>query len=250
MSIVSRVAFVAGIVVAAAAITPARAQPYWRPGDVFVCASSGYRQNYCAADTRHGVILRRQMSDSACVEGRTWGYDGRGVWVTQGCKGEFQVVGRGRPPRYPPQQGGGGQLVTCNSSGYQQQYCPVDTRGGVSLYRRTSSSSCVRGRSWGVDRGGIWVDDGCQAQFMVGSGWDPGYQPLPPSVFYPAQVLRCESLDGRTARCGANTRGGVQLRRQVSNTPCYEGQNWGWDRHGIWVSGGCRADFSVGGYYR
>ncbi|MBS0456249.1 MAG: DUF3011 domain-containing protein [Proteobacteria bacterium] len=230
---------------------PSHAQTYWRPGDIFVCASSGYRQNYCPGDTRHGVILRRQLSDSACVEGRTWGFDRRGVWVTSGCKGEFQIVSR-RPPRPapPPPPPGGGQLVVCKSSGYQQAFCPVDTRGGVFLSRRTSSSACVRGRSWGADRGGIWVDDGCQAEFIVGTGWGNGYQPMPPSAFIPPSTIRCESTGGRVTRCPAPTRGGVQMRQQLSNTTCYEGQNWGWDRYGIWVSGGCRADFHVGGYYR
>ena len=75
------------------AATQAHAQSYWRPGDVFVCKSTDYRQNYCAADTRGGVMMRRQISGSACIQGRTWGYDRRGVWVTQGCEAEFQVAG-------------------------------------------------------------------------------------------------------------------------------------------------------------
>lgn len=242
------------LAVAAAGLlaSQAHAQAYWRPGDVFVCKSSGYQQNYCPADTRNGVVLRRQLSNSSCISGRTWGFDRRGVWVTQGCAAEFEIVGR-YPPSPRPNQSGpivGGQIVVCRSSGYQQEYCRVDTRGGVRLHRQTSSSACVRGRTWGFDRGGIWVDDGCQGEFMVGGGWDPGYQPLPPSVFVPERVVRCESVDGRMYRCGANTRGGVRIHNQLSRTMCYEGRNWGWDRNGIWVSGGCRADFRIGGYYR
>jgi hypothetical protein len=28
-------------------------------------------------------------------------------------------------------------------------------------------------------------------------------------------------------------------------TACIEDQNWGWDRRGVWVSDGCRAEFRV-----
>jgi hypothetical protein len=57
--------------------------------------------------------------------------------------------------------------------------------------------------------------------------------------------VRCESNDGRRAFCRADTRGGVQLFRQLSDTDCVRNQTWGWDRDGIWVSGGCRADFEL-----
>lgn len=245
MNMFGRGLLVAGIGLMA---SQAHAQGYWRPGDVFVCQSNGYQQNYCNADTRFGVVLRRQISNASCIRGRTWGFDHRGVWVTNGCKGEFEVVARRAPPPPPPAYGG--QMVVCKSSGYQQEYCPVDTRGGVRLARQMSSSECLRGRTWGTDRGGIWVADGCQAEFMVGGGWGQGYQPLPPSVFVPARVVRCESMDGRVNRCQVFTRGGVRVQNQLSNTPCYQGRNWGWDRNGIWVSGGCRADFRIGGFYR
>ena len=37
-------------------------------------------------------VLVRQRSEAACIENRTWGYDGRSVWVDQGCAGDFEVV--------------------------------------------------------------------------------------------------------------------------------------------------------------
>jgi hypothetical protein len=59
-------------------------------------------------------------------------------------------------------------VVTCESYGGRRQTCRVDTRSGeVRLVRRLSDASCVRGRSWGVTNGGVWVDDGCRAQFAV-----------------------------------------------------------------------------------
>jgi hypothetical protein len=35
----------------------------------------------------------------------------------------------------------------------------------------------------------------------------------------------------------------VQLTNQRSGSPCQQGYSWGYDRRGIWVDHGCRADF-------
>ena len=71
---------------------------------------------------------------------------------------------RDYPP--PPRQ----VIVSCNSDGYRERYCPVDTRGGVRLVRQVSNNKgpCIEGRSWGYDRRGIWVTNGCRAEFEVG----------------------------------------------------------------------------------
>ena len=60
-------------------------------------------------------------------------------------------------------------VITCESRGHDRAYCAVDTRGGVRLVRQLSESRCENGRSWGTDRGGIWVSQGCRAQFAIGS---------------------------------------------------------------------------------
>jgi hypothetical protein len=38
-------------------------------------------------------MLSRQLSDSACIQGKTWGWDRKGVWVSDGCRAEF-ILGR------------------------------------------------------------------------------------------------------------------------------------------------------------
>ncbi len=65
-------------------------------------------------------------------------------------------------------------------------------------------------------------------------------------------VFKCESKDREPSYCRADTRGEVVLVRQLSRKPCIEGNTWGVDRRGVWVSGGCRAEFAVSsgrGYY-
>ncbi len=63
-----------------------------------------------------------------------------------------------------------------------------------------------------------------------------------------AESITCESNNGRERYCPANTRGGVTLSSQLSRDGCYQGDTWGYDRSGIWVSGGCRATFHTGSY--
>ena len=70
-------------------------------------------------------------------------------------------------------------------------------------------------------------------------------------IFVPrssAQNISCSSDDGHRRYCPADTRGGVQLLRQRSQSPCQQGYSWGFDRGGVWVDRGCRADFAVSAY--
>ena len=154
-------------------------------GGVVHCESRDYRDNYCPVNTRGGVRLLRQTSRSACWEGETWGYDRRGIWVTQGCAADFELGGgRGDDYGYDRGRGGpwddgygrgrgrdfderGAQRVFCESRDYRYNYCPVRVPSDVDLVHQQSKSECRFNRSWGWDRGGIWVDRGCAAEFVV-----------------------------------------------------------------------------------
>ncbi|MFZ5876570.1 MAG: DUF3011 domain-containing protein [Nitrospirota bacterium] len=58
-----------------------------------VCVSKTGERKACEADTSGGVALQRSTGEAACLLGKTWGYDEQGVWVREGCGGEF-VLGR------------------------------------------------------------------------------------------------------------------------------------------------------------
>jgi len=62
-----------------------------------------------------------------------------------------------------------------------------------------------------------------------------------------ATTLTCSSDSGSRVYCDANTSGGVQMTRQISGSPCRQGETWGYDNRGIWVDRGCRAEFQIGG---
>jgi len=201
------------------------------------CASDDWRRHYCPMDTGAGVQLWKQRSDTDCNFGRTWGYERRGVWVDKGCRGEFVPGNLGSGGGNNWQGWGKNYAVYCASDNGRRNRCPVDTSGGVRLVRKRSDASCNYSYSWGYDRHGIWVDRGCRADFEVGKvGWQP---PM-------SQTVYCASDDGRRNSCRADTTRGVRIVRQRSDADCIYSRTWGYDRGGIWVDRGCRADFEVG----
>jgi hypothetical protein len=161
-TIVFRLALLA-VLGACGAAAPARAA-----ATLVRCESSGFRDNYCPVMTRGGVRLVRQISRAACHQGKTWGYDRHGIWVTEGCVAEFEVESaredwrsRASPPAAK------GEQITCESKDYRYRYCAVRVAREAELVQQLSTSNCRFNRSWGFDRGGVWVDQGCAAVFVV-----------------------------------------------------------------------------------
>ena len=66
------------------------------------CSSKeGERQN-CPADTSAGVALQRSLGPAECLLGKTWGYSGDLIWISDGCSGEFLLGQLATSPRTPP----------------------------------------------------------------------------------------------------------------------------------------------------
>jgi hypothetical protein len=144
------------------------------------CESRNGSFKICNVSTYGYVRLVRQISQSACVAGRTWGYQNNQIWVGNGCRADFEV-GSG-----DSNWEGGARVVTCGSSDGRYSRCFTRTEGTVSLRKQLSNQACVYRRTWGYDQNGIWVDNGCRGQFVVGrggpgSGWGeyPGTWPGP-----------------------------------------------------------------------
>jgi hypothetical protein len=53
------------------------------------CSSKPGERSSCAADTSRGVVLLRSTGAAPCLLGRTWGYDQKSIWVSDGCSGDF-----------------------------------------------------------------------------------------------------------------------------------------------------------------
>jgi hypothetical protein len=53
------------------------------------CRSIDNRYQRCSASTQNRVELVNQLSQTQCQRGRNWGYDGRSIWVDNGCQARF-----------------------------------------------------------------------------------------------------------------------------------------------------------------
>jgi hypothetical protein len=78
--------------------------------------------------------------------------------------------------------------VTCSSQERgDRQHCAADTSAGVALQRSFGASECLLGKTWGYDDMGVWVADGCSAEFIVGAS---GQTEPPQSTVQPAAKKR------------------------------------------------------------
>lgn len=59
--------------------------------DYVTCESRNDRYQSCRISTAGYVTLDRQLSSTACRQGRTWDYNRREIWVDDGCRAQFRV---------------------------------------------------------------------------------------------------------------------------------------------------------------
>lgn len=168
----------------------------------------------------------------------------------------------------------GGDTVNCYSDSDRRAYCQVPWRD-ARLVRQDSQTPCIRGRNWDMDRGGLWVDDGCRGIFQEAGGWgggrpgwgDNGGRPgwgndrdrdrYPPGYGRPdggrpgyagnsGQIVSCDSEDNKRVLCRWPVGPGARLVEQNSDAACREGYSYGFSPQGIWADHGCRAKFDIG----
>ena len=113
-----------------------------------VCSSNGYR-SFCDADTRGGVMLLRELRNSQqCVEGATWGYTDRGVWVDRGCRAQFELT-QAPPPPSPVTRIEPGTIIPVRTDAY------IDSRRADGRIYTSTVTDDVRGDDGrvGIPRG-------------------------------------------------------------------------------------------------
>jgi hypothetical protein len=179
------------------------------------CNSDDGKKHYCQAETHAGVELVKQRSDAPCRKGDSWDYDDSGVWVDKGCRADFLLSGNAGP------ETGGGlvsrRTVRCSSNNGRRNYCNLNTpHARIRLLQQISGSSCVEGTTWGFDARGIWVDQGCRADFTVETGDGLG-----------GQVSRARAgAPGRTCTEAVGAQRAEQLAKQclevspATHPPC------------------------------
>ncbi len=203
-------------------------------GGTIRCESDNNRPRSCQTPWRGRSQLVRQLSGTACIEGRNWQSQGGQVSVNGGCRGEF--ASRRDDPRPPIGNAGS---IRCESNDGRVQTCPTAWRGRSQLVRQLSGSPCVEGRTWQSRGGQITVSGGCRAEFAPERG-------VGPPIGGDAGSIRCESDDGRPRSCDTPWRGRSRLLRQISGSACIEGRTWQSRGGQVSVNGGCRGEFGPG----
>ncbi len=159
------------------------------------CESTNSRRIWCRVNAQGGVRIARQISHSACIEGRTWGSNDRGIWVSNGCRADF-AIRSGRDYRHGNDGYGSndyngssgyssnsgydgrnaygnsdtryiatsGQTVQCDSTGDGRTYCHTEPNHRF-LLGRSRAGNCVEGQTWGTDGQGLWVSGDCRGDF-------------------------------------------------------------------------------------
>lgn len=133
-----------------------------RNRDRVTCQSERNRETFCPAAIGGQVVVARQLSDTACIEGRTWSWNRDGVRVRDGCRAEFEFTRRGGELNPGASNW---QRVTCQSQRDREQFCPAPIEGDVRMARQLSDTACVQRRNWDWTSDGVRVWSGCRAEF-------------------------------------------------------------------------------------
>src|SRR5262249_10404907 len=111
----------------------------------------------------------RSGSLLSCRAGSLGALAGRGALL-----GAFVALGAGRQVLAQPV----GVTVTCSSKAGETVHCDANTSRGVVLARSIGEAPCLLGKTWGYDDKGVWVADGCSADFIVSA--KPEAEAVPP----------------------------------------------------------------------
>lgn len=199
-------------------------------GSTIRCESTDKRQKNCNTPWQSQSRLVRQLSGTPCIEGRNWSSSPGRVWVNDGCRAEFAES------RW--EGSNNGNDIRCESTDGRYRQCGTGLYGTATMIRQLSGTPCRYNQNWGLRDGSIWVNGGCRGVFRVNrnsGGGDSDYS------------VTCASANNRYTTCAWDrNRGWPIMIRQLSDSPCIEGQSWGYDqRRGLWVDRGCRARFGA-----
>ena len=148
------------------------------------------------------------------------------------------------------QQGTDIEYFTCESKDSRHSECRYNSTGMVTVHvnRQLSSTRCEFNRNWGAFDGGVWVDHGCRAEFVVRRPPDT-YNPRPVGGTF--KSVTCESRDDKYKMCQVSDIDprSVTMEHKHSSASCIRGTSWGVSEGetappGIWVDRGCRATFA------
>jgi len=138
-----------------------------------VCESRGTARELCQVTGASAVKVVKQLSTNPCRLNQSFGVAFGAIWVSNGCRAEFEVTIGGSPT------GPGGVVVggdsgtglpnrvVCESKGGERTECRIKVGAEVRLARQLSTTACTQNSTWGYGYGLLWVTKGCRGEFEV-----------------------------------------------------------------------------------
>jgi hypothetical protein len=133
-----------------------------------VCESRTAPRVVCPVVGATAVRLVQQLSTNPCRLNQSFGVGLGHIWVSSGCRGEFEVVTGGGSPGAGGGNGTGlPDRVVCESRAGERTECRMRVGGKARLVRQNSTVPCTVNNTWGYGYGVIWVTKGCRGEFEV-----------------------------------------------------------------------------------
>lgn len=212
--------------------------------NTITCESEKGRRQRCLFDAPNGVDLIDTLSSGSC-DGK-WSYDDRRQYIEvwDGCRATFEERYYSNNNNNNNNNNSSSGTIICGSTDGKTNRCNYDGGDRVELIKVLSNASCKGNWSYNRSRQYVEVRNGCRGEFkgrsysgsnnnnnnFGGSGSSSNNQ-----------KVVCESEPRDTKRCSINTRDGVRLTNQLSDTSCRG--NWFSGNGFVEVKNGCRAVF-------
>lgn len=128
-------------------------------------SEDGRRESRMFDRTIESVSINKRLSDKPCRINRDWGWEGKRLWVDNGCRAEFEVRFRGHDDDRWPGDKGPRRTIRLESQDNKRASRYIGDVRDLKLTRKLSDKACIKGWSWGYDDRRLWVDRGCRADF-------------------------------------------------------------------------------------
>lgn len=139
------------------------------------CSSTNGKYVECRLDGDGDIVMKTQLSKSACTKNVDWGETGDGVYVKNGCRAIFETISMNSQHGNSGAYGGSRAAeVTCSSNGSQYVECPLDGSGDIIMKTQLSKAACTKNVSWGETGDGVYVKSGCRGIFTTTGGSNQG----------------------------------------------------------------------------
>ncbi|XP_005105195.1 lectin ADEL [Aplysia californica] len=179
-----------------------------------------------------------QQSAAKCNLGESFGYQKATLWVDDGCRADFKVCYLASST----------ECSVIRAESWSYKYSEKKVTGAalfisMAVEDRQSEAGCSLDKSFGFynQNSTVWVDHGCRADFNVcyvrGSTSSTTVNVSSWNYKYATKALP-------SASCIYS----MQVAKQQSAAACTFGKTFGFVANTMWVSDGCRADFSVSYY--